>query len=199
MKSSTSFLRRSYDWTLSWAGHKHAGWALFTIAFMESSFFLIPPDILLIPMVLARPVRWIWYAGITILGSVLGGILGYTIGIGLWESIGVPIVQFYHLTDAINAIEVQYQNHAFFTIFTAAFTPIPYKVITIASGLFRVPLFTLVIASVIGRGLRFLLVAGLLGIWGEKMKIYIERYFDMFAIAFVILFIGGFILITWIF
>ncbi|PJE64788.1 MAG: cytochrome B [Candidatus Ryanbacteria bacterium CG10_big_fil_rev_8_21_14_0_10_43_42] len=197
--SRLRWIHTLYHWTLSWAGHSYAAWALFGIAFIESSFFLIPPDVLLIPMVLARPTEWLRYAVITTIGSVLGGIAGYYIGLGLWESIGVAIVEFYHLGDVMHAIELQYQMHAFFTIFTAGFTPIPYKVITIASGLFHVPIITLISASFIGRGLRFLLVAGLIGIWGERMKVAIERHFDILSIMFVMLLVGGFFVITWVF
>ncbi|MBI3421065.1 MAG: DedA family protein [Candidatus Sungbacteria bacterium] len=190
------FLHRLYHWTLKWASHPRASLALFGIAFIESSFFLIPPDILLIAMTIAKPRRWAWYAAIATIGSVLGGIFGYIIGAALWESIGKAIVQFYHFESVIKVIQENYQAHAFVTIFTAAFTPIPYKVITIAAGLFRVSLLTLIAASLIGRGLRFGLVAALLGFFGERMKQLIERYFDMLSLLFAILLIGGFLLIT---
>ena len=173
MKIRLKFAHRLYHWTLKWAAHPHASWALFGIAFIESSFFLIPPDVLLIPMTIAKPRRWIWYATIATVGSVLGGIFGYVIGIALWESIGAAIVKFYHFEPVINAVKESYHSHAFLTVFTAAFTPIPYKVITIAAGLFRVSLFTLIAASLIGRGLRFGLVAVLLGFFGEHPLLFL--------------------------
>lgn len=196
MKIRLKFLHRLYQWTLKWASHPRASWALFGIAFIESSFFLIPPDVLLIPMTIAKPRRWVWYAAITTIGSVLGGIFGYVIGIALWESVGEAIVKFYHFEPAIEAVKESYHAHAFVTVFTAAFTPIPYKVITIAAGLFRVSLLTLIVASLIGRGLRFGLVAALIGFFGESMKQFIERYFDMLSLLFFIVLIGGFLLIT---
>lgn len=192
-----AFLHRMYHWTLGWVADPRAAWALFFIAFIESSFFLIPPDVLLGPMVLARPRRWIEYAAITTAGSVLGGIAGYLIGIGLWESVGQAIVRFYGVEEALGSIRNQFEAHAFFTIFTAAFTPIPYKVITIASGLFQVGLPVLVVASIIGRGLRFFMLAGLIGFLGDKIKEYIERYFDLITIIFLMLLVGGFVVLQW--
>src|SRR3989344_7513271 len=118
MASRLTFLHKLYHWTIRWAAHPRAPWALFGIAFVESSFFLIPPDVLLIPMVLARPARWLTYALITTVGSVLGGLFGYYIGMGLWESVGQAIVSFYHLEDTLAMVRGQYQAHAFFTIFT---------------------------------------------------------------------------------
>ncbi|MEK7480745.1 MAG: YqaA family protein [Patescibacteria group bacterium] len=198
MKIRLKFLHTLYHWTLLWASHPHASWALFFIAFIESSFFLIPPDILLIPMTLARPNRWFWYASLTTVGSVLGGLFGYLIGVGLWESVGKHIVQFYHLESVMEAVGNQYAAHAFLTVFTAAFTPIPYKIITIAAGFFRISLLTLIVASLIGRSMRFFLVAILIGFFGDTMKRFIERYFDILSLAFVIVLIGGFVAITWI-
>lgn len=196
MKIHLKFLHLLYHWTLKWSSHPRATWALFGIAFIESSFFLIPPDVLLIPMTIANPRRWIWHATITTVGSVLGGIFGYIIGVALWESVGVAIVKFYHFEPVVNAIKETYHAHAFITVFTAAFTPIPYKVITITAGLFRISLLTLIIASLIGRGLRFGLVAALLGFFGEQMKQFIERYFDILSFLFLGILIAGFLLIT---
>lgn len=196
MKTRLTLLHRLYHWTLKWASHPRASLALFGIAFIESSFFLIPPDVLLIPMTIAKPRYWVWYATITTIGSVLGGIFGYIIGVALWESIGRAVVQFYHFEPTMEAIKESYRSHAFLTVFTAAFTPIPYKVITIAAGLFRISLLTLIVASLIGRGLRFGLVAALLGFFGEPMKQFIERYFNILSFLFLSLLIAGFLFIT---
>lgn len=196
MNIRLKFLHRLYHWTLTWASHPRASWALFGIAFIESSFFLIPPDALLIPMTIAKPRRWIWHATIATVGSVLGGIFGYIIGVALWESIGKAVVQFYHFETQMGVVGASYRNHAFLTVFAAAFTPIPYKVITIAAGLFRVSLLTLIAASLIGRGLRFGLVTALLGFFGEPMKQFIERYFDVLSFLFLGILIAGFLLIT---
>lgn len=197
MASRLTFLHKLYHWTIRWAAHPRAQGALFCIAFIESSFFLIPPDVLLIPMVLAKPARWFRYAIITTLGSVLGGLFGYYIGMGLWETVGHSIVSFYHLEDSLATVRGQFQAHAFFTIFTAAFTPIPYKVITIASGLFQVSLGTFIIASILGRSLRFFIIAVLIGMFGETVKAFIERYFDVLSIAFVALLVSGFLVLQW--
>ena len=195
MKVHFTGLRRLYAWTLKWAGHRHAALALFVISFTESSVFLVPPDVLLIPMVLSKPRYWMRYAAITTGGSVLGGIVGYYIGIGLWDSIGRVIVDFYNLQDSVEVVRTQFDAHAFLTVFGAAFTPIPYKVITIASGLFHVSFGAFFFASLVGRGLRFFLVACLVGVWGESVKQFIDDYFDILSLAFLLLLVGGFIVI----
>ena len=151
MKIHLKFLHRLYRWTLTWAAHPRAPWALFGIAFIESSVFLVPPDVLLIPMTLAKPRRWIWYGFLTVTGSVLGGVAGYFIGWGLWESMGKAIVQFYHFEKEVGILADRYETHAFWTVFAAAFTPIPYKIITISAGLFKISLRTMIVASIIGR------------------------------------------------
>lgn len=192
MKIRLKILHKLYHWTLSWSSHPRAAWALFSIAFIESSVFLIPPDVLLIPMTLAKPPRWFWYATITTAGSVLGGIAGYFIGWGLWESLGRAVVQFYHLENEVVLLAQRYETHAFLTVFTAAFTPIPYKVITVSAGLFRISFISFVIASLVGRAMRFYLVAALVGFFGEPVKRIIERYFDLLAFLFVAILIISF-------
>lgn len=191
------WMRKLYDWTIHWSKSQHAFWALFGIAFAESSFFPVPPDVLLIPMVVGNPKKWWKIAGICTLGSVIGAFFGYFIGWLFYESIGKPIVDFYHFQSQMDYIGTQYAQNAFLTILTAAFTPIPYKVITIAAGLFKISLATLTIASVIGRAGRFFLVAGLLRIFGKKVEKFIEKYFDMLALLFMVLLIGGFLVIKY--
>lgn len=190
-------LRKLYDWTLAWAGKPHAEWALFWIAFAESSFFPIPPDVLLIPMVVARPQKFLRVATISTIGSVLGAFLGYYIGWGLYEAVGKPIVEFYHLQESVQMVGAKFQENAFLAIFTAAFTPIPYKVFTIASGVFNISLITLIIASIIGRAGRFFLVAGALRLWGARIAQTVEKYFNWFSIAFVVLLVAGFVLVKY--
>lgn len=187
------FLRFLYKWTMHWAKTRQAPYALFGIAFIESSFFLIPPDVLLIPMVTAHRKKWLVFASICTAGSVAGAFLGYFIGWSLYETVGRAIVNAYNLQHAMDLIGQKYSENAFLTVFTAAFTPIPYKVITIAAGLFQIPLMTLAAASVIGRGARFFLVAGILRIFGKKLENTIEKYFDIFSVVFVALLIGGFV------
>jgi membrane protein YqaA with SNARE-associated domain len=158
-----------YTWTIHWAKTPQAPFALFGIAFIESSFFPIPPDVLLIAMVVATRKKWLRNAAICTIGSVLGALFGYFIGWGLYKTIGKVIVNTYHLQPAMDLVGRKYAENAFLTVFTAAFTPIPYKVITIAAGLFHISILTLIIASIIGRAGRFFLVAGALRIFGDKI------------------------------
>ncbi|MFA4889480.1 MAG: YqaA family protein [Candidatus Omnitrophota bacterium] len=181
-----------YGWTVHWAKTPKAPYALFGIAFIESSFFPIPPDVLLIAMVAAQRQKWLRHAAICTIGSVLGALFGYFIGWGLYETIGKAIVNTYHLQPMMDLVGRKYAENAFLTVFTAALTPIPYKVITIGAGLFHISLVTLVVASIIGRAGRFFLVAAALRFFGEKIEKSIEKYFDLFSIIFILLLIGGF-------
>lgn len=187
--------RKLYDWTIQWAKTPYAYSALFIIAFIESSFFPIPPDVLLIGIVISNTRKWWKAALICTLGSVCGAYFGYFIGWGLYESVGKLIVDTYNLKDVVELVGRKYTENAFITIFTAAFTPIPYKVITITAGLFKISLLTLTIASITGRAGRFFLVAGSLRIFGKKIADSIEKYFDIFSIIFVVLLAGGFLLL----
>ncbi len=198
LKGPTLFLRRLYDWTLHWAKTPRAPAALLGIAFMESSFFPIPPDVLLIPMVIAKPVRWLGFAALCTLGSLLGALLGYAIGWGLYETVGQWIVATYHLEEAMVLVGQKYQENAFLAVFTAAFTPIPFKVFTISAGLFRIDVATLLVASLLGRFGRFFLVAGSLRLFGRRIAATIERYFDVFSLVFAALLIGGFCLVKYV-
>ncbi len=193
LKAPLRILRKLYDWTIHWAKTPKAPAALFGVAFIESSFFPIPPDVLLIAMTMAQPKKWLRYATICTVGSVCGAFLGYLIGWSLYESIGKLIVETYHLQDVMALVGRKYQENAFLTVFTAAFTPIPYKVITIAAGLFKISLATLAVASIIGRAGRFFLVAAALRLFGEKIEKSIEKYFDIFSLAFTALLILGFL------
>lgn len=193
LKAPLRWIRRLYDWTLHWARTKQAPYALFLIAFIESSFFPIPPDVLLIAMVVAHKKNWIRNATICTIGSVLGALLGYFIGWSLFETVGKFIVQTYNMEAVVRMLGEKYAENAFLVIFTAAFTPIPYKAITITAGLFKISLVTLVIASIVGRAGRFFLVAAALRIFGKKISDSVEKYFDIFSIAFLLLIVGGFL------
>lgn len=193
LKAPLNQLKKLYIWTVRWAETKYAQYALFAIAFAESSFFPLPPDILLIAMVISDVKKWAVNAFICTAGSVLGSLLGYLIGWGLYETAGKFLVNTYNLQSAVELVGRKYAENAFLTIFTAAFTPIPYKVITITAGLFKIPLSVLILASIIGRAGRFFLVAGCLRVFGKKIADSIEKYFDIFSIIFVTLLIGGFI------
>src|SRR3989338_3354859 len=196
IKIYTKTTRKLYDWTLRWSKTKYANFSLFLLAFSESSFFPVPPDVLLIAMTVANRFKWWIFATITTAGSVLGGILGYYIGIALFETVGKAIIEFYHLQEFVEIVGSKYDQNAFLAVFTASFTPIPYKVFTIAGGVFRISLQDLIIASILGRGGRFFLVAAALRIFGNKISNIIEKYFDILSFAFMALIIIGFLLIN---
>lgn len=197
LKAPSRWLRKLYNWTIHWSKTKKAPYALFGIAFAESSFFPIPPDVLLIPMIVSNLAKWAKFALICTLGSLTGALLGYFIGFTLFEIIGQPIVNFYGLQTQMAYAGEKFAQNAFLFVFTAAFTPIPFKVITIGAGLFKINLFMLIFASLIGRAGRFFIVAGALRIFGKKISDSIEKYFDLFSIIFILLLIGGFIIIKY--
>ncbi len=186
-----NFLKRTYNWTLEKAQHKNAKWYLSLISFVESSFFPIPPDILLIPMALASKANALFYAFICTLFSVLGGILGYAIGYFFYNSVGIYIVDFYHLENSFYIFESYYKEFGILIVLGAGITPFPYKFITIASGVFGLNIFLFIIVSIIGRGLRFYLIAILLYFFGEKIKLIIDKYFNFLTIVFFILLVGS--------
>ena len=193
-----NFLKRLYNWTLDKANHKNAKWYLSLISFAESSFFPIPPDILLIPMALASKARALFYAFMCTLFSVLGGILGYAIGYFFYNSVGIYIVDFYHLENSFNIFENYYKEFGILIVLGAGITPFPYKFITIASGVFGLNIFLFIIVSFIGRGLRFYLIAILLYFFGEKIKLIIDKYFNILTIVFFILLVGSVFIIRFI-
>lgn len=180
--------RRLYDWVLSWAGSPYALPALFVLAFAEASFFPVPPDVLLIALALSAPLLAYRYALLATLGSVIGGLCGYVIGWGGWK---VLEAYFYHYVPGVTAegfalVEKLFDQYGFWTIFIAGFTPIPYKIFTISAGVFHLNIAVFVLASVIGRGLRFFLVATLLYYCGTAAKKLIDRYFNLFSLLLVV-------------
>lgn len=185
-------IRRLYNWVLHWADTPYGLPALFLISFAESSFFPIPPDILLMALVLGKPKNWITVAAVCTLGSVTGGILGYTIGFGFWEVASPFFFDHIFSEEVFQKIVTRYEENAMLTVFTAAFTPIPFKVITIAAGVCKISLVALIAGSTIGRATRFFLVAGLLAYFGEPMKAFIDKYFEILTILFTIILIGSF-------
>ncbi len=197
MRKISKFLFDLKIWVENFANKPYSGLALFIIAFTESSFFPIPPDVLLIAITLLKPKLSFRYAFICSVGSVLGGMFGYLIGLQFYELIGKKIIEFYHLQEQYNAVKVMYDKNAFAAIAIAGFTPIPYKVFTIAAGAFQVNFATLVIASALSRSARFFLVGGLIYLFGPKVKTFIDKYFDWLTIAFIILLILGFTLIKY--
>lgn len=189
--------RRMYNWVISWADSPYSLWALFIIAFIESSFFPIPPDVLLVALVLGRPKNWLKIATVCTLGSALGGIFGYGIGYAAMESIGKQVIAFYHAEEYFAKVTNWYGEYDYWVVFVAAFTPIPYKVFTIASGAFSMNLPGFFLVSVVGRGMRFFLVAAILAYCGESMRRFIEKYFDVLTLAAGALLILGFVAISY--
>ena len=188
-------IRRLYDWTLGLAQHRHALWALAVVAFVESSFFPIPPDILMIPMIIARPNRAWLIAGVALLASVLGGLLGYAIGALAFESLGQPILASLGKTDAMAEFSTRFNDMGFWAVLVAGVTPFPYKVITIMSGWTGMPLGTFIMTSILARGLRFFVVAGLLWRFGAPIRDFIERRLGLMFTLAVALLIGGFMVV----
>jgi len=190
-------LRRLYDWVLHWAETPYGTPALLVLAFAESSFFPVPPDVLLIALAVSIPSRAFWYALMCAIGSICGAYLGYGIGYFGWEAIGRPLVEFYHGQETMDWIRLQYETYGFWGVFVAALTPIPYKVFTIASGLFDLNLGTFTLASILGRGLRFFAVGTLIYFFGPPVKDLIDRRFNLMAALFAVLLVGGFVVINW--
>ena len=184
--------RRLYDWTMDQATKPYAVWMLMLMSFAESSFFPLPPDLLLIPIVLAQRNRAFLIAGLCTLSSVLGGFFGYAIGSLLYDSIGAPVLNFYGYLDKFTEFQNLYNHYGAWIVFGAGLTPFPYKVITIASGVTGLDLWVFGIASVIGRGVRFFLVAGLLWYFGAAIEKFIDRNFGWLSILFFVLLVGGF-------
>ena len=192
-------LRRLYDWTMGLAGHRHALPALAAVAFIESSLFPVPPDILIIPMVLAARSQAWRIAAVATVASVLGGLLGYAIGAGLYESIGRPVLDFYGYAEKFESFSEAYNEWGAWIVAGAGFTPFPYKVITIASGVTGLDLVVFMIASVISRGARFFLLAALLWYFGPPIRRFIEANLPLLATLFFILLFGGFLVARYLF
>ncbi|HBB56609.1 TPA: cytochrome B [Patescibacteria group bacterium] len=194
-----NLLERTRLWTLKWAGSKHSAVALFVLAFIEASFFPIPPDVLLIGILAVNARKWWYYALIATIGSVLGGAFGYLIGWGLYEGIGARIVEFYNLTSTVEAIGHKYSENVFLTVFTAAFTPIPFKVITIAAGLFKINIWAMIISALAGRALRFFVIASILKIFGNRINGMVLKYFNILSLAAIVLVVLSFVAIKFLF
>lgn len=196
MEGRKHIIRRLYEWVLHWAHTPYGIWALFVLAFTESSFFPIPPDVLLIALALSIPAKSFRYALICSAGSVLGGLFGYFIGWQLMDLVGFPIMKFYGILEQYETVRQSYEEYNAVIVFIAAFTPIPYKLITITAGAFKLNILTFTIASLIGRSARFFLVAWLIHRFGQRIKEFIEKYFDILSLVFVGLVALGFIIAT---
>ncbi len=190
-------LKRLYDRTMALADHPHALWWLALVAFVESSVFPIPPDVLMIPMILARPSRAWLIALVALVASVLGGLLGYAIGAFAFDSIGQPILSSLGKADAMEAFNSKFNDFGFWAVLVAGITPFPYKVITIMSGWTGMPLLTFVATSILARALRFFVVAALLRAFGAPIRDFIERRLGLMFTVFVALLIGGFVIVKY--
>ncbi len=193
--------RRLYDWVIHFADTRHGATALFILSFAESSFFPVPPDVLLAPLALGSPRKWLRFALACSIASILGGILGYAIGAFLWSAIGGWV--YAHLgaiglTEAnFSKFQSWYDRYDFWIVFTCGFTPLPYKVCTISAGVARISFPGFLVASALSRSARFFMVAGLMGWKGDAIRPVIEKYFNWFSLAFMALLIGGFLVVKW--
>ncbi len=190
-------LKSLYDWTMRMAGHRRAMPALFAVSFVESSVFPIPPDVMIVPMVLADKTRAFRIALICTLGSVLGALAGYAIGALLYETVARPLIEFYGYGPAFQDFTARYKEWGAWIVAGAALTPFPYKVITIASGAVGLDLWVFVIASILARGLRFALEAALLWRFGPPIRSFIEGNLKFVTTAFFCLLIGGFVIVKY--
>ena len=188
-------LRGIYDWMMRSAEGPYALWALAAVSFVESSFFPIPPDVMLIPMILAAPHRAWWIATVCTVASVAGGVAGYGIGYFAFETLGQPIFDFYGKGDKVLEFQTIFQEWGAWAVLMAGVTPFPYKVITIASGAFELNMGVFVGSSLVARAIRFFAIGALLYFFGKPIRAFIERWFGLLSILFFVLLIGGFIAI----
>jgi membrane protein YqaA with SNARE-associated domain len=189
-------IRRLYDWTVSWADHKAGTHALFWIAFAESSFFPIPPDVLLMALCFGKREKAFKYALVCTVGSVLGGIAGWLIGWGLRDTVAMPLLGLFDPSgETRKTIEVLFADYGFWGILIAAITPIPYKVFTVFSGIMHYNLPLLIVASVLGRGLRFYVVAAIIRTFGPTVRPFIEKHLEWCFVLGTLLLVGGFVAI----
>jgi membrane protein YqaA with SNARE-associated domain len=192
-------LRRLYDWTLTLSARPSATWALAIISFAESSIFPIPPDVILIPMSLARPQRAFFYATICTVTSVVGGLVGYAIGALLYDTVGRFLIDLYGYGQKADAFRAAYAEWGHWIILLKGVTPIPYKIVTITSGFAGYDLFWFTVLSILTRGARFFVLAALIHMWGEPARIFIEKRLGLFAFLFAVIFFGGIYAATFLF
>jgi membrane protein YqaA with SNARE-associated domain len=191
-------LRALYDKTMRLAAHPQAAWWLALVSFLESSIFPIPPDVMLVPLVLADRARAFWYAGVCTVASVIGGWVGYAIGYELFELVGRPIIALYHLDDDFTRFQHIFNTYGAWIVLAKGMTPIPYKLITITAGATGLDLVTFSLASVVSRGVRFYLVAVLLWYYGEPIRDFIERYLTWVTTGVLAAVVGGFVVLRFI-
>lgn len=191
----SSWLKRLYDVCMEWIQTPYGLFALFCIAFAESSFFPIPPDVFLIALCIAASKNAFKYASICAVGSVVGGAVGYGLGLWFMDSIGQNILEFYGLQEKYEVMQNLYRKYDVWAVGTAGFTPLPYKLFTLTAGAFKIDFPKFILVSIVSRSARFFLVAAIIWKFGEPMRLYIDKYFGILTTVFMILLIGGFVLI----
>jgi membrane protein YqaA with SNARE-associated domain len=196
-------IKRLYDWMLSWGESRWGAWALFFFAMAESSFFPIPPDVLLIALCVGATKKSFRFGAICLVGSIVGAIIGYYIGYFLWQTPSgeyTALANFFfeHVfsVESFQSVGDLYEKYNFWIVFTAGFTPLPYKLFTISGGLFHINFVMFLLASIVSRGLRFFLIAALIWKFGAPIKRFIDKYFNLLAIVFTVLLIGSFFLVA---
>lgn len=189
---SRGMLRRLYDVCMEWLEGPYGVYVLFAIAFVESSFFPLPPDVFLIALCIALPKKSLKYAAICAVGSVLGGAFGYGLGMWAMEGVGRPIIDWYGLANKYDEVQFLYKEYDVLAIFAAGFTPLPYKLFTITAGAFELDFVKFMVVSLLARSARFFLVAIFIYYLGAPVKVYIDRYFNILSVVFLVLLVGGF-------
>jgi membrane protein YqaA with SNARE-associated domain len=194
------WIRKLYDWVLGWADTRHGVTALAVLSFAESSFFPIPPDVLLVALCLGNRAKWLRFALVCSVASILGGLVGYGIGWGFWQSLDQYFFTYVpgFSPEKFEAVKGIYEDWNFWIVFVAAFTPLPYKVITITAGVMAINLPMFFIATVVGRSARFFLVSALLARYGEPVREFIDRKFNLVTITFAVLLVGGFVVLEFV-
>ncbi|MDH3329380.1 MAG: VTT domain-containing protein [Desulfobulbaceae bacterium] len=194
-----TFLQRVYSRCMEWISTPAGIWALFFLAVAESSFFPIPPDVFLIALCIGVPKKSFRYASVCAIGSVIGGIIGYGLGLGFMDTLGVRILDLYGLHDKYETVQRLYQSYDAWAVGAAGFTPLPYKLFTITAGAFKINFWVFVLVSFVARSARFFMVAGLIYMYGARVQHFIYKYFNLLTIIFLVLLIGGFILVKMLF
>ena len=196
-------IKRLYDWVLTWGDSRWGALALFLLALAEASFFPIPPDVLLIALCVGATTRSFRFGAICLVGSIVGAIIGYFIGFFLWQNAAgeytaLANLFFEHVfsVESFQSVGALYEKYNFWIVFTAGFTPLPYKLFTISGGLFHINFMMFLVASIVSRGLRFFLIAALIWKFGAPIKRFIDKYFNLLAILFTVLLVGSFFLLA---
>lgn len=191
------WIRAIYDWTLRWSEHHFSVPALCVLSFAESFFFPVPADVLLMTMGAAKPKRALYYALLTSIFSILGGIFGYMLGYFAWELVGDFFMTYVFKGNWFEIVQTRFNQSAFWTTFAAAFTPLPFKVVTVAAGVFNIAFLPFLFGAIVGRPLRFFIVGGVIYFCGAKVRHFVEKYFELFTIGFTVLLVGGFLVLKW--